>query len=76
MSTEVGKFLALGIMCGLSFGLVGIGQGLIGSKTLEAIGRNPEADGILFTRMLIAMAVAESLAIYALVVTFILLFAL
>ena len=48
-----------------------IGVGLIGYKAMEAIGRNPEASGKIFTPMLIGMAFAEAIAIYALVIAFI-----
>ncbi|MCX6714839.1 MAG: ATP synthase F0 subunit C [Candidatus Uhrbacteria bacterium] len=47
-----------------------IGIGLIGFKAMEAIGRNPEAAGKLFVPMLLGMAFAEAVAIYALVVSF------
>lgn len=47
-----------------------LGIGLIGMKAVEAIGRNPEATGKIFTPMLIGMALAEAIAIYSLVVTF------
>ena len=47
-----------------------IGIGLIGLKAMEAIGRNPEAAGKLFVPMLLGMAFAEAIAIYALVVSF------
>ncbi len=50
----------------------GIAIGLIGAKAVEAIGRNPEATGKVLTNMLIAMAFAESIAIYALVSAFVL----
>lgn len=39
--------------------------GLIGYKAMEAIGRNPEAAGKLFTPMLLGMAFAEAIAIYS-----------
>jgi F-type H+-transporting ATPase subunit c len=48
----------------------GIGIGIIGAKAVEAIGRNPEASGKIMVNMLIAMAFAESIAIYALVFAF------
>ncbi len=53
----------------------GIGEGIAASKALEAMGRNPEMSDKLFTNMLISMAVCESTAIYALLITFIILFA-
>jgi F-type H+-transporting ATPase subunit c len=49
----------------------GIGIGLIGMKALEAIGRNPEAQTKILPAMLLGMAFAEALGIYALVVAFV-----
>ena len=49
-----------------------IAIGKIGSKAMESIGRNPESAGTLFVPMLLALAFAEAIAIYALVITFIL----
>lgn len=46
--------------------------GKIGSKAMESIGRNPESVDKLFVPMLLGMAFAEAIAIYALVITFIL----
>jgi F-type H+-transporting ATPase subunit c len=40
----------------------------MGSKAMEAIGRNPEASGDILTNMILAIAFAEAMAIYALVV--------
>ncbi len=47
-----------------------IAIGLIGSKAMESIGRNPEAAGKMFVPMLLGMAFAEAIAIYSLVVAF------
>ncbi len=44
--------------------------GMIVSKAMEAIGRNPESSGKLFVPMLVGVALAEAIAIYALVVVF------
>jgi F-type H+-transporting ATPase subunit c len=44
--------------------------GKIGGKAMESIGRNPEATDKLFVPMLLGMAFAEAVAIYALVVVF------
>jgi F-type H+-transporting ATPase subunit c len=44
--------------------------GIIGAKAVEAIGRNPEASGKIMINMLIAMAFAESIAIYSLILAF------
>jgi F-type H+-transporting ATPase subunit c len=48
--------------------------GMLVSKGLEAIGRNPEAAGKIQTNMVLGMAFAEAIAIYALVVALILKF--
>lgn len=48
----------------------GIGVGLIGMKAMEAIGKNPDAYGKVFSAMLIGMAFAEAIAIYSLLVVF------
>lgn len=45
--------------------------GLIGAKAMEAIGRNPEASGRILPAMLLGMAFAEAIAIYALILAFI-----
>ncbi len=75
MELESAKVLAAGLAVGL--GAIGpaIGEGMIGAKALEAMGRNPEMADKLFTNMLVAMAIAESTAIYALLIAFIILFA-
>lgn len=44
--------------------------GLIGLKAMEAIGRNPEASSKVLPAMLLAMAFAEAIAIYALILAF------
>ncbi len=44
--------------------------GMIGAKAMEAIGRNPEAQGKILPAMLLGMAFAEAIAIYALVLAF------
>lgn len=44
--------------------------GMIVSKAMESIGRNPESAGKLFVPMLLGAAFAEAIAIYALVVVF------
>lgn len=48
--------------------------GMLVSKGLEAIGRNPEAAGKIQTNMVLGLAFAEAIAIYALVVALILKF--
>lgn len=51
-----------------------LGIGHLAGKALEAIGRNPEASGKIQTTMILAIAFVEALGIFALVVSFIILF--
>lgn len=59
---------------GLIVALGGLGPalavGLIGFKAMEALGRNPEASGRILPAMLLAMAFAEAIAIYSLILAF------
>ncbi len=61
-----------GIGAGLAIGLgaigPGIGIGILAAKAMESIGRNPEAVGPIQQNMILAIAFAEAIAIYALVV--------
>ena len=59
-------------MCVLA---AGIGQGLAVKSAVEGVSRNPGASGKILTTMMIGLAMIESLAIYALVVCLIILFA-
>jgi F-type H+-transporting ATPase subunit c len=67
--------LAAGI--GMALGTVGtgIGQGLAVKSAVEGVSRNPGASGKILTTMMIGLAMIESLAIYALVICLIILFA-
>jgi F-type H+-transporting ATPase subunit c len=51
-----------------------IAIGWIGSKGADAIGRNPEAAPRIQTAMILAIAFAEAIAIYALVVSLVIKF--
>jgi F-type H+-transporting ATPase subunit c len=53
----------------------GIGQGLGLKAAVEGIARNPEASGKVTVTMLIGLAMIESLCIYALVISLILIYA-
>ena len=52
----------------------GIGQGYAAGKGAEAVGKQPEAQGIIVRTMLLGAAVAETTGIYGLVIALILLF--
>jgi F-type H+-transporting ATPase subunit c len=62
------KFLAAGLAMGLGALGPGVGIGILGGKAMEALGRNPEASGVIQTNMILAIAFAEAIGIYALVV--------
>lgn len=74
MSTEVAQAFAAAIAIGLASLGPGLGIGMLAAKAMEAIGRNPEAAGKVQVPMLIAMAFAEAIAIYGLVVALIIKF--
>ncbi len=67
------KLLAAGIAIGLGVIGPGIGIGILGAAAMSAIGRNPEARGAILTNMILAIAFAEALGIYALVIAFMIL---
>lgn len=75
MDNEGLKLIATGLAIGLGAIGPGIGVGLIGGRALEAIGRNPDAEGKIRTNMILGIAFAEAIAIYALVIALILKFA-
>ncbi|OGH16729.1 MAG: hypothetical protein A3C30_00095 [Candidatus Levybacteria bacterium RIFCSPHIGHO2_02_FULL_40_18] len=63
-SVSGGLIIALGGM------FPALAVGLIGLKAMEAIGRNPDASNKILPAMLLAMAFAEAIAIYALILAF------
>ncbi len=71
---EGAKFIAAGMDIGVGVIGPGIGIGILGAGAMNAIGRNPEAAGAITTNMILAIAFAEALGIYALIVSVILLF--
>jgi len=75
MSTEAMKLLSVAIAIAVGAIAPAFGIGMIGSKAVEALGRNPEAESAIRTTMILALAFAEAIAIYALVVALILKFA-
>lgn len=68
------RLLASALVMGLGTLGPAIGIGLLASKGLEAIGRNPEASGKIQTAMILAIGLTEAIAIYALVVALIIKF--
>ncbi|MCU9613301.1 F0F1 ATP synthase subunit C [Caldibacillus lycopersici] len=67
--------LAAAIAIGLAALGAGIGNGLIVSKTVEGMARQPEASGLLRTTMFIGVGLVEAIPIMGVVIAFIALFA-
>ncbi len=68
------NLLAVGIAAGLAALGASIGIGLIVSKTVEGVSRQPEARGPLMTVMFIGIGVVEAVPIIAIVISFMLMF--
>ena len=74
MEVDAAKQLGAALAMGLGAIGPGIGIGLIGSKAMGALGRNPEAAGTIQTNMILSIAFAESIGIFALVIALLLKF--
>jgi F-type H+-transporting ATPase subunit c len=71
----IGAMLAAGFAIGLGAIGAGAGIGNAANGACQAVGRNPGVQGKIMTTMLVGMAMAESVCIYALVVSLVLLYA-
>jgi F-type H+-transporting ATPase subunit c len=69
------KAVAMAIAAGVGVFGPGVGIGMLVARALEAIGRNPEAAPKIQATMFIGVAFVEALAIFALVVAFVIKFA-
>jgi F-type H+-transporting ATPase subunit c len=67
--------LGAGLCMGLGTLGTGLGMGKATAGAAEAVGRNPEAQGKIMLTMMVGLAMTESIAIYALVVSLIILYA-
>jgi F-type H+-transporting ATPase subunit c len=74
MDLETMRQLGAAIAIGAGAVGPGIGVGLIGKGAMEAMGRNPEASAKIQTNMILAIVFTEAIAIYALVIAFIIRF--
>ena len=68
------KVIMTAVVMGMGTIVPALAIGWIGSAALKAIGRNPEASGKIQTPMILAIAFAEAIAVYALVIALILKF--
>jgi len=67
-----GYALGAGLAVGLAGLGCGIGQGMTAGNTTAGIARNPGAAGAMFTNFILGMVLIESIAIYGLVIAFLL----
>lgn len=74
MDIEVAKVLGAAVCMGIGSMGPALGVGNVGAKAMEAMARNPQVMDKMFTNMIVAAAITESSAIYALVVSLIILF--
>ena len=70
-SVLAAKAIGGGIGFGIAAGFAGIGQGLVGKGATEGVARNPGAAGTVQTIMIIALALIESLVLFALLIVFV-----
>ena len=70
-TVSAARAIAGGVGFGLAAGLAAIGQGLVGSRAAEGAARNPGAAGQVQTLMIIALALIESLVLFALLIAFV-----
>ncbi len=76
-NVSIGKGLvaiaaALSVMTGI---FSTIGQGYVAAKAVEAVGKNPEANNEIRTMLMLGAGIAETAAIYGMLVAFLLIFA-
>lgn len=73
MEIDAAKLVAAGLAMS---GLIGpgVGIGIVVNGALHAMGRNPDAGGELRTNMILGIVFCESIAIYSMVIAFILMF--
>ena len=64
--------IAIAILMGVSVAGAAIAQGMVGAKTVESMARQPELAGQLRAAMILALGLIESLAIYSLLIAFML----
>lgn len=71
MSPDLYRQIAFALVVGIGVIGPGIGIGLIGSAAVSSIGRNPGAESKIRSSAILFIAFAEALAIFALVIGFI-----
>ncbi|MDO5439914.1 MAG: ATP synthase F0 subunit C [Erysipelotrichaceae bacterium] len=74
--TDLG-LIAIGAGIAILAGLgTGIGEGIAASKAVEAVGKNPDAEGKIRTMMILGIGLTETVAIYGMLISFLIMFVL
>ena len=72
--TDLG-LIAIGAGIAILAGLgTGIGEGIAASKAVEAVGKNPDAEGKIRTMMILGIGLTETVAIYGMLISFLIMF--
>ncbi len=75
MSSLVATIISVSFPLGIAAGLAALGMGMLASKAVEGVARQPDATGDINRMLLLSLAFIESLVIYVLAVSLVLLFA-
>ena len=74
MEVQAFKYLAIGMLA-MSFVGAALGVGMIVSKALEGISRNPSAESSISRNMFVGAGLAEAMGLFGLVLALLLMFA-
>ena len=76
LETDAAKAIGAGLAMGLGSVGPAIGIGMLVGRAMEALGRNPEAAGVIQTNMILGVAFAEAIGIYSLLTAILIVFVL
>ena len=76
LDADGAKAIGAGLAMGIGSIGPGIGIGLLVGRAMEALGRNPEASGVIQTNMILGVAFAEAIGIYSLLTAILIVFVL
>ena len=64
--------IAAGLAIGLAAIGIAVGQGMLASKAMESMGKQPEAAGSVRTALIVAMAIMETIGVLTFVIAIVL----
>ncbi len=76
LDADGAKAIGAGLAMGLGSVGPAVGIGMLVGKAMEALGRNPEAAGVIQTNMILGVAFAEAIGIYSLLTAILIVFVL